>query len=139
MLHRQLPALALALGIFAALPAAAADDVDDFAASYAQAEANARTEAGGQFDFLLGASLQNDVVMTAVTECVRLNPGPQDVRGYFQFRSATEYEVVLAPGSAFATCLASALEGRAVPAPPSVPYLNPFTFSFDPEAQASTP
>jgi len=45
----------------------------------------------------------------------------------------TEYKLELLPHSDFSKCFSEALEGFTVPAPPTVPYFNHFTFSTAPE------
>lgn len=110
--------------------ASAASGADtSFEANFAAAEANANTDQGALYDVALANALETDQVKAAIGVCLKANPGPQAVHGYFQFSSATAYSVVLMPASGFSQCLAKSLEGHAVPAPPRLPYLNPFTFT----------
>jgi hypothetical protein len=120
-------ALALTLASFGALAAA-----DHYAAEKAQAEANLRTESGMRYDRELSSYFAAQPQFTdKISVCLRQNPGPQAVRGYFRFEAGGGYRVVLRPASRFATCLESAMAGGTPPAPPSRPYLNDFNFTLD--------
>ena len=105
----------------------------EFRANEMAAQANVNTEAGAAYDYALGTAMQaNPKFESGMTACLAKHPGEQSVHGYFHFTSATQYQVVLEPGSAFSACLANALEGFTVPEPPSVPYFNSFAFSTAP-------
>ena len=126
---KQLLALVLTLAVVMgfALPAAAADPAAD--ANLALARQNLATEEGAAFDREMGMAMMAIPAATeAVAACQRAHPGHHELQGYFHFTSATDYRLVLAPQSPFADCLARALQGRAVPAPPSLPWFNHFTF-----------
>lgn len=103
---------------------------DSFETNFDKAEANARTTQGAAYDALLARTYEAmPEFSTKVEVCLRANPGPHDVRGYFRFISKVDFEVVLEPRDAFSACLSQALASPSLPPPPSVPYLNPFTFS----------
>jgi len=111
----------------------AASSKGSFEANYAAANRNYQTADGVAYDKALSAVFEHSPDFTPnVSKCLSSHPGPQSVHGYFSFTSATEYQIVLEPKSDFSICLAKALEHHTVPAPPSVPYLNPFTFTFKP-------
>ena len=104
-----------------------------FQANSALALKNAGDAKGKAFDQALGQAIDKSAGFPAqATACLRRFPGDQAVTGYFEFTSATAYRVVLRPAGGFADCFAQALSGRAVPAPPSLPYLNPFAFTNHP-------
>jgi hypothetical protein len=104
-----------------------------FDANYATANGNAATEQGAAFDAALSAAIeQAPGVAPQITQCLKDNPGPHAVHGYFLFTSAATYRVFLEPESAFSACLSRALENRIVPVPPELPYFNPFAFSVQP-------
>lgn len=110
--------------------------VDEFAQKMTIAETNVQMVSGAVYDQELGTTLQKlPDFDTKITACLNANPGAQSVHGYFEFQSKTQYRLVLEPKGPFADCLTNALEGRAVPAPPSVPYLNPFSFTHNPLTQ----
>lgn len=97
------------------------------------AKSNLQTREGAAYDRALGLALQASPEFEPnMTKCLEAHPGKQVVHGYFYFTSAVAYQVVLQPHSEFSDCLAGALEGFAVPPPPSIPYFNSFTFSMDP-------
>ena len=124
---KSLPALLLALLLPAALPAAADATYD---ANLALARQNLATVDGAAYDRTMATAMMgNPAVVEAVGACQRQHPpGPgQGVEGYFHFTSASSYTVTLVPAGPFATCLVKALEGRAMPAPPSLPWFNHFT------------
>ena len=111
----------------------AATTVDSFETTYAKAQANALTERGAAYDTELGTAFENMPEFRAkVTNCLEANPGPHSVRGYFLFLSPKDFQVVLEPRDSFSFCLSQALASPSLPAPPEVPYLNPFTFSTQP-------
>lgn len=94
-----------------------------------QARDNLATEAGAAYDQALGRGIEaNPAALADITRCLEKHAGPHDVHGYYHFHAEDDFRVVLRPTTGFSTCLASALEGHAAPAPPSVPYFNPFTF-----------
>ena len=66
-----------------------------------------------------------------LSRCLDANPGPHSVRGYFYFFEG-RFQVVLEPEDDFTFCLSPALASPSLPEPPSTPYLNPFTFTFQP-------
>lgn len=107
-----------------------ADTPDPFANQLALAEKNVQMEAGAAYDRLLGTTIEQQTdFRPKVEQCLKANPGAQTVKGYFDFRAGMPYRLVLAPKSPFSDCLAKAIEGRVVPAPPSLPYVNPFSFT----------
>lgn len=111
-------------------PAAAGNSFD---ANYATARKNVSSKAGAAFDTRLGLAMQmHPEFQDGFKSCSRRFSKHLAVHGYFSFTSATSYRVTLAPKSAFSSCLTRALEGRAVPPPPNIPYLNPFELSASP-------
>lgn len=103
----------------------AADKV--FEGEYARAQKNAGSKAGIAYDNALGASMERAPgFKEAFNKCIKRHPGKQTVRGYFKFTTASSYRVSLQPKSAFSACVTKALEGRLLPAPPHLPYFNPF-------------
>lgn len=123
--HRAAVIVALLLG-FGAVSASE----DSFETNYAKAKANAATKEGAAYDAALGAAYEATPEFRGkVEECLLASPMPHDVHGYFQFTSKTEFTVVLEPKDTFSDCLSRAMLGQSVPAPPRVPYLNPFTFT----------
>ena len=111
----------------------AATTVDSFETKYAKAQANALTERGAAYDRELGTAYESMPEFRAkVTSCLEASPGPHSVRGYILFLSPKDFQVVLEPRDSFSSCLSQALASPSVPAPPEVPYLNPFTFSTQP-------
>lgn len=125
-------AVALALSLAAPLATGAAT-AEGFSTKYARAKKNIVPPPGARFDQTLGIAMaRNAEVKAAMAACLKQYPGPQAVHGYFEFISTTEYRVVLQPASPFATCFEKALQGRRVPLPPSLPYVNPFDFATAP-------
>ncbi len=121
--------LCLALAFTFACTTAAAGG-NPFAANLAGATKNSATPKGAAYDNSLGVAMQAvPEFRSRFKQCVTRYPGPHAVRGYFYFSAASKYRVLLEPKNAFSSCLSRALEGHRVPAPPSVPYLNPFNFS----------
>lgn len=115
-------ALFIAIG---ASPVLADDKL--FESNYALASKNASSKAGMAFDSQLGLAIQNAPGFKgAFKACLARHPGKQSVHGYFRFSSASAYLVHLRPRNAFSMCLTKALEGKRLPAPPKLPYLNPF-------------
>lgn len=113
---------------FALAPALGA--TEDFDTKYAKSRENLASEAGVAYDRQLGLAMQAlPALQPAMSRCLEKNPQPQDVHGYFEFTSASEYRVVLRPASDYATCLEKALSGHGVPAPPKLPWLNHFTLA----------
>lgn len=109
-----------------------------FKKNYETAVTNLLSEGGRAYDHRLGTALQANKASTdAVGRCLRTHEGPHDLHGYFHFRSPSRYELVLEPRTPFAACLATALEGHAVPAPPRLPYFNHFTFRTEDPAPAA--
>ena len=107
--------------------------VDSFEANYAKAKANAQTKNGAIYDAALGAAYEAmPDFKPKVEACLRQSPGPHAVRGYLLFLSEKNFGVFLEPKDEFAFCLSKALASPSVPPPPSVPYLNPFTFTVQP-------
>lgn len=103
---------------------------DTFETNFAKAQANARTERGEAYDKALRAAYEDmPDFKHRVTRCLESNPGHHTVRGYFLFLSEKGFLVALDPRDSFSDCLSQALASPSVPAPPSVPYLNPFTFT----------
>jgi hypothetical protein len=123
--------LAAALVLLGGIGIAAADQ---FSENEAAAMRNLQTREGAAFDRALGMALQaSPELEPRMTGCLVAHPGPQAVHGYFHFTSMTEYTLELRPDSAFSRCFSEALEGLPVPAPPTAPYFNHFTFSATPE------
>lgn len=119
--------LAVAFGVGAS-QALANDKL--FEANYALAQKTAGSKAGMAYDNRLGAAIQNAPGFKAsFKDCSTRYPGNQAVHGYFRFSSAASYLVHLRPQNAFSTCLTKALEGKRLPAPPKLPYLNPFNLA----------
>ena len=119
--------LALAFG-FACATAVAGGKT--FEANFASATKNSATPKGAAYDNSLGVVMQTvPEFRSRFKQCVTRYPGTHAVRGYFDFSAAGKYRVFLEPKNAFSSCLSRALEGHRVPAPPSVPYLNPFKLS----------
>jgi hypothetical protein len=109
-------------------------EANQFSVNEAIARQNLQTSEGAAFDRALGMALQGSPEFEPrMTECLVAHPGPQAVHGYFHFTSKTEYQLELRPQSEFSKCFSDALEGFSVPAPPTVPYFNHFTFSAAPE------
>ena len=131
---RILLPLLLMTALLGAAPSGLAAD-EDFDARLREAIDNLDTADGARFDRELGMSLQSRPEMfDAVSACLRAHPGAHRLQGYFHFRTGRDYELVLRPDTRFARCLSAAMQGHAVPAPPRVPYVNHFTFSFDDSA-----
>lgn len=107
---------------------ASASERDSFETFFTIAQANAETEQGAAYDVALAMSLRTEEVKASIQACLRNVPEPESIRGYFSFRSATDYSLILMPESPFSKCLAKSLEGRPVPAPPTVPYFTRFVF-----------
>lgn len=128
---KRFAALCLALGLVQiANPAAAGNSFD---ANYAKARKNVATKAGAAFDTRLGLAMQmHPEFQEGFKSCSRRFAKHPAVHGYFSFTSATSYRVMLAPKTAFSSCLTRTMEGRAVPPPPSIPYLNSFELSASP-------
>ena len=121
--------ICLALAFLCVSPYAVAGN-NTFESNFAIAKKNAETEKGAVYDAMLGTAMQQHPDFAPkFSHCLSSHPGHQAVRGYFYFTSSTKYRLVLKPESGFSVCLSKALEGRKVPAPPSVPYLNHFAFS----------
>jgi hypothetical protein len=98
-----------------------------FEDNYTKAKANAASGAGLAYDQQLGTYLQGlPDIMQGMKSCAANSGGATSVHGYFEFQSATAYKVVLQPKNAFSDCIATALENRHLPAPPTTPYLDPF-------------
>ena len=127
------PILALTAATLLAVSSPArsqADTPERFASQLALAEKNVQMEAGAAYDRLLGTTIEQlPDFRPKIDQCLKANPGAQSVKGYFEFRAGLPYRLVLAPKSPFSDCLANAIEGRVVPAPPSLPYVNPFSFT----------
>jgi hypothetical protein len=94
---------------------------------YAKAKANAASGAGQAYDQQLGNYIQGlPDVMPGMKSCATNHGGATALHGYFAFQSATAYKVVLQPKNGFSDCIATVLENRHLPAPPTTPYLDPF-------------
>lgn len=107
-----------------------ADTPERFASQLALADKNVQVEAGAAYDRLLGTTIEQQPDFSPkMDQCLKANPGAQSVKGFFEFRAGMPYRLVLAPKGPFSDCLAKAIEGRVVPAPPSLPYVNPFSFT----------
>ena len=124
----------LLLAALISLSSPAIAEADRFSENEAIARANLQTTEGAAFDRALGMALQEmPELEPRMTKCLIAHPGPQAVHGYFHFTSDTEYQLELRPLSDFSKCFSEALEGFSVPAPPTVPYFNHFTFSAVPD------
>lgn len=133
-----LRALLLVVALPFVLPTAAADAAFD--ANLALARQNLATVPGAAYDRVLGEAIMPlPAVADAMRACQRKHPEDQKLQGYFHFASRTAYTVVLAPAGPFASCLGKALEGQALPAPPSLPWFNHFTFSYQAPVAGSAP
>lgn len=111
--------------------AAAADPDAAFEANYQTARDNAGTTVGAAYDIVLGTALMTTgKPEPKLDACMAKHPGASgSLHGYVQFTTADRYDVVLRPQSPYATCIESALEGAAVPPPPSLPWFNVFVFN----------
>ena len=125
------------------LPAAVAATTPgdaSFDSQLALARQNLATEAGAAYDRALAEAMRpHPAVSEAINACLRNHPGDQDVQGYFHFTSASKYTVVLSPTGPFATCIAKALQGQPLPAPPRLPWFNHFTLRTEAAATGATP
>lgn len=129
MIVQRLVCLAMALCLFSS---AASCSGNAFEANFTAAQENAKTKTGAAYDMALGNGLQSPDVQAQISKCLKDNPGPQAVRGFFQFSTPSRYRLMLRPESRFSRCLSRAMEGHRVPAPPRLPYLNPFNFTSQP-------
>ena len=121
--------LTAALAIFALAGSTAASS-GTFENNFAKAQANALTAPGAAYDKALQTAFEGmPEFAQKLADCLRDNPGSHDVRGYFLFFSPKDFQVVLEPRDEFTFCLSPALASPSLPVPPSVPYLNPFTFT----------
>ena len=128
---KRFATLCLAIGLVPIANTAAA--ANPFDANYAKARKNVSSKAGAAFDSRLGLAMQmHPQFQEGFKSCSRRFPKHLAVHGYFSFTKATSYRVMLAPKTAFSTCLSRAMEGHRVPAPPRLPYLNPFNFTSQP-------
>lgn len=117
--------LLLALAMAMATPALADESFD---ANLATARQNLASETGAAYDRALGEAIEKAPGLAqALTACMEKFPGNPPLQGYLHFSAPAAYTVVLAPAGPAASCLAKALEGRALPPPPSVPYFNHVT------------
>lgn len=125
--HQVVLAMFLLLGTASALAIQ-----DQFDTEFQAAVANAKTEEGGFYDRMLGDYMMSQLgIEEGMSKCLRDNPGPQSVRGFFRFDKTGAYTLDLRPASEFASCLSAVWEGYEPPQPPTLPYLNYFTFSFE--------
>ena len=113
--------------------AAAAATPTPFEAKLAIARVNASSKAGADFDRKLGVALVTKQAQAQMSQCLKDNPGPHSVRGYFEFTTATQFHLIVQPDDRFSHCLVRTTEGHATPKPPRLPYLNPFSFSSTPK------
>ena len=95
------------------------------------AAVNLKGANGRDYDRRLGEYFQHrPEVEKELTSCLIEHPRPPKLAGYFRFAgagsSAPGYELILRPSGAFADCIAAAFSGHAPPAPPQLPYFNPF-------------
>lgn len=104
-----------------------------FEAKLAIARANASSATGAEFDRQLGIALVTKQAQAQMSKCLKDNPGPHSVRGYFEFTTAAHFHLILQPNDRFSHCLVHATEGHATPKPPRLPYLNPYEFSSTPK------
>ena len=116
----------LALAMAFAAPAPADDSFD---ANLAAARQNLASEAGAAYDRALGEAIAAiPAVAQAMEKCQRKFKGSPSLQGYLHISAPGTYTVVLAPSGPNAACLAKALEGHALPAPPRLPWFNHVTF-----------
>jgi hypothetical protein len=109
------------------LPLCLSAKTASFDDNYAKAKTNAASGAGLAYDQQLGTYMQGlPDVMPGMKNCAANHGGTTALHGYFAFQSATAYKVVLQPKNAFSDCIATVLENRHLPAPPTTPYLDPF-------------
>ncbi len=102
----------------------------EFNRGVSEARANGETEEGARYDRALGEAIQSlPEFAPSMSACLDGREGERSVHGYFHFTANANYTVVLEPRSPFSECLAQALEGHEVPAPPKMPYFNSFKFS----------
>ncbi len=112
-------------------PAALASS-EDFSADLAKAKTTAGTSQGSEYDRRLGAYFMSlPGTEAGMSKCLRDNPGPQRVEGFFRFAETGSYHLELAPRSKFSKCLEALYEGHNPPSPPSLPYLIPFSFELE--------
>ena len=104
-----------------------------FEAKLAIARTNASSKSGAEFDRKLGTALVTKQAQAQMSQCLKDNPGPHSVRGYFEFTTATRFRLIVQPDDRFSRCLVRTTEGHAAPKPPRLPYLNPFSFSSTPK------
>ena len=129
-------AAALAMAVAGQVQAGVPDA--QFKANSALAASNAASKAGAAYDAALGKAIDASADFPVkATACLRQFPGDHVVQGYFEIRSAANYRVVLQPDDGFGQCFSRALEGRALPVPPSLPYFNPFAFTNHPGKPAT--
>ena len=104
---------------------------ETFDARFVQATQNVTSSAEGtEYDRRLGTYFQSAPGWAReLNECQDRNPGPQYLRGFFEFSSAGTYRLVVDPDTPFSQCFARIHEGKDVPAPPRLPYLSPITFT----------
>jgi hypothetical protein len=104
----------------------------DFESDYRLAKQMTSSQGGGAYDRQLGMYYQSLPGWERdMTKCLKQNPGPQKVYGFFRFEDDGTYKLELKPNSKFANCLANVHMGRKPPRPPRLPYLNAFDFTFD--------
>jgi hypothetical protein len=117
-----LPAIALA-----ALLAACGGAVGhDFATDFAAAKANAATLEGGAFDHTVEQRILAPDTNRALLACATQHPPARaSYRGVVEFDGSRGYGVRFEDDDDYADCLASQLEGLAMPEPPQRPYLLP--------------
>jgi hypothetical protein len=100
-----------------------------FDAAHAQAVINERSS--GYDEALSRAMAAEPRFPERLDACIKAHPGEQRVYGYFDFPEQGAYRLVLRPGNAFATCVAAAAEGYALPEPPERPYVHGFSFTVE--------
>ena len=102
-----------------------------------EAEVNAQTTTGGDYDRKLAEAIDKLPRLPDIMNgCIVSNEGPHTARGYFQFAEDGSYRLVLRPENTFSACLAKTLEGHELPAPPRLPYVNDFNFGTEQAPQA---
>lgn len=123
--------LAAALALLVALPVAAAGD--DYDVKLAEARENLASVEGNAFDRAIGAALQTPAQEAKWNACIEAAAptGEIHLEGFFEFPETGAYHVELRPDTPFARCFGDAMEGVALPEPPSRPWYNHFTFTLN--------
>src|SRR5688572_19861801 len=85
---------------------------ETFDARFVQAKQNVTSSgAGAEYDRRLGTYFPSVPGWAReLNECQDRNPGPQYLRGFFEFSSASTYRLVVGPDTPFAQCFVSVHE-----------------------------